>query len=151
MVIELIVATLLERLRATSHREVAVITDAEARYRAEAGSEKLDDIYACLNDASARLSGRMSRFLIEDQTNYADNQRTIPESYTYTLDIAERRGANKAEPLAEACNTFVLEYALSKFYAIVSQGDLSNKHSLLALDAGAEIERLLFTKYPPIV
>jgi len=151
MVIELNFKELFDRMRAVSHREVAEIPDAEARYRAEAGTEKTDDLERCLVDASARLASRLMRFLLQRDIDYVDNEHTRPNSFTYELSLSERRSINKAEPLKEACNTFLLEYALSEFYSIVSQGELSNKHSLKALEAGDHINELLFFKLPPQV
>ncbi|MBR5660599.1 MAG: hypothetical protein IKW99_03520 [Bacteroidales bacterium] len=48
-------------------------------------------------------------------------------------------------------SSLVVHYALSRFYSNVSQPDLSNKHSLMAIDAGNEIDNLLYSKLPPIL
>ena len=151
MVIELYTIEILSRIRATSHREVAAIPDADARYLAEAGTEKAEELNRCVTDAASRLYGRCSRFLSQSYETRKDNFSLLPDSYVYDFILSERRAVGKAEPLAEAMNTFMVEYALSKFYSIVNQGDLSNKHSLLAIDAGNQIDQLLYTKQPPIV
>lgn len=150
MVIELYVSNLYNQIRAISHREVAEIPDVEARYRAEAGSEKQDDINHCIMDAAAKLEGRCARWLQESIINYADNTHSVPQSFYYEFSLSERRAVNK-DSLANAMNNFLLEYALSKFYSIVSQVELSNKHSLLALSEGKTLDEMLFTKHPPIV
>lgn len=151
MVITLYVSNIISQMRAISHREVSAIDDAEARYRAEAGTEKMDDIRHCVDDAYKRLLGRCSRFLKDSYTTATSDNIGIPESYVIELSLSERRAINKADPLEEAMHNFVVEYALSKFYSNVSQGDLSNKHSLAALDAGNNLETLLYTKQPPRV
>jgi hypothetical protein len=151
MVITLYTAEIINSLRTISHREVAEIADVEARYRAEAGSEKTGEIYSCIEDAAARLSGRCARFLAGAYSTGKDNLHSLPAEYVFEFTLSERRAVNKAAPLTEAMDTFVVEYALSKFYSMVSQGDLSNKHSLLAIDAGNQIAQLLYTKQPPIV
>lgn len=155
MVIELKSQLIISQIRETSHREVSSIADAEARYRVEAGTEKLADIRACLFDAIRRLKGRVIRFLSDEwmSENYidsSDNSVSIPVSWSFEFEMTERRALGKTEPLAEAMNTFVLEYALSKFYSIVSMGDLSNTHSLAAVEAGNILDELLYTKLPPI-
>ena len=151
MVITLYVNNIIDKMKAVSHREVAAIEDVEARYRVEAGSEKIDDINGCVSDAYKRLLSRCTRFLKDSFYNAKDNNPSIPTEYVIELSLSERRAINKADPIEEAMNTFLVEYALSKFYSIVSMGDLSNKHSLLALEAGGVLDQLLYTKQPPRV
>lgn len=151
MVITIYTAELVKRMKAVSHREVAEIADTEARYRAEAGTEKAGIIRLCISDAHARLKSRVLRFLEGSYTAASDNDLEIPTEYVYELIVSERRGVNKAEPLQAAMSDFAVEYALSKFYSTVSQTELSNKHSLLAIDAGNLIEQLLYYKQPPRV
>ena len=151
MVVELYVQEILSNLRAVSHREVAGIENVDARYRAEAGSEKMDDIYRCIFDAAKRLGSRCFRFLDDAYIPNFDNASNFPEKITYDFNFSERRAINKAVPLEEAMHTFILEYALAKFYSIVNQSELSNKHSLQAIDAGNVLDELLYTKKPPRV
>ena len=151
MVITIYTEEVMTRLRTISHREVAEIPDAEARYRAEAGSEKLEEIYHCIAEARARLEARCARWLKATYHTEKDNLLSIPASYEFEFDISERRAVNKTTPLTDAMNVFIVEYALSKFYSNVSQSELSNKHGLLAVDAGNQIDELLYTKLPPRV
>lgn len=151
MVITLYTEELVNRIRSISHREVAEIADVDARYRAEAGSEKMEEIYHCVDDAAGRLKARCFRFLKSEYTKRRDNVLDVPESYVFEFVLSERRAIGKADALLEAMYTFMAEYALSKFYSIVSVGELSNKHSLLALEAGNMIDSLLYVKQPPRV
>lgn len=151
MVIELYVNELVNQMRAVSHKEVEGVADVEERYRIEAGSEKMDEIHRCLSDAFAKLSHRCSRFIKRSYTQEADNVHSIPQIYHLEFSFSERRALNKGAELVNAMHNFVLEYALSKFYLIVNQGDLSNKHSLLAIDEGNVIDQMLMTKMPPRV
>ncbi len=151
MVITLKTEEIIRRIKAISHLEVADIVDVEARYRAEAGTEKIAVINNCMDDARKRLASVCRRFLRASRTTNVDNTTVIPTSYVYELTLSERRALNSADILEEAMNTFLVEYALSKFYSIVSQGELSNKHSLLAVDAGDNVQNILFTKMPPRV
>lgn len=149
MVINLFTEELVQRLKTVSHHEVAEIADVEARYRAEAGTEKTELILRCIRDAVRRLEGRCVRFLKEVLPQYADNASGVPVAYRLEFVLTERRAIGKAPLLEEACETFVLEYALSKFYSAVSQQPLSNSHSLMAIDAGERLTALLFSKQPP--
>ena len=142
---------LVNKIRSTSHREVEGIEDVDVRYRAEAGSEKLEEIYGCLSSALSRLRGRCSRWLMPDYKKAGDNVMPLPSSCVFSFMLSERRAINKTEPLTAVMETFLIEYALSRFYSNVSMSELSNKHSMLALDAGNEIDALLFTKQPPRV
>lgn len=151
MVITLYTEEIVSDLRGVSHHEVAEIPDVEARYRAEAGTEKYHLIHKCISEAVTRLARRCGRFLRGNYTVASDNAQEIPVSYTFNFDISERRAVGKAEILAETMHNFILHYALSQFYSDVSQGDLSNKHSLLAMEAGNEIDTLIYSKLPPIL
>lgn len=153
MVIILHTQEILDKLRSVSHREVSGIEDADARYRAEAGTEKMYEIQHCVSDAAKRLAGRgsVARFLKAEFTEVGDNTIDFPKAYQFEFVLSERRMVNTANQLEEPMNTFVVEYALSKFYSIVNLGELSNKHSLSAIDAANEIDRILYTKKPPRV
>lgn len=153
MVITLHTQEILDKLRSISHREVSVIEDADARYRAEAGTEKMYEIERCVTEAASRLAGRavVARFLKADFKWEKDNRHELPSEYVFDFVLSERRAVGTATPLEDAMNTFMVEYALTKFYSIVSLADLSNKHSLLAIDAGNEIDSILYTKKPPRV
>lgn len=151
MVIDLYTEELMSILRATSHLEVSGITDIEERYRVEAGSEKQDMVYSCVDDAVSRLEGRCLRYLKDKYVTYSDNVRDIPERYTFELAFSERRALGKSGPLKEAMSSFIVDYALSRFYSNVSQGDLAQKHALQAEGDAAMVEELLYTKQPPRV
>ena len=152
MVITLYTAELINDLRTKSHYEASnFIPDVEARYRAEAGAEKREDLSRCISEGFDRLRHRCWRFLKDEYIQQADNTISLPDQVDIELTLTERRAVNKALPLKEAFHTFVIEYALSKFYSDVHVPDLSNKHSLLAIDAGNRIDELLFTKLPPRV
>lgn len=151
MVIVLYTEEIVKQLRTISHREVATIEDPEARYRAEAGSEKLPEIYRCVWEAFARLSARCSRWLKASYEHKRDNVYDVPSAFSFEFVLSERRSINSTEPLLNDMHNFMVEYALSKFYSMVNQGELSNKHSLLAIDAGNNIDQTLYIKQPPRV
>lgn len=151
MVITLYTEKVIKDLRTISHREAASVTDPDARYRIEAGSEKMEEIKRCVSEAHARLLARCRRWLESNYETYGDNELLIPTAYNLELALSERRAVNNAEVLANLMHTFLVEYALTKFYSIVHQVELSNKHSLLAIEAGNNIDESLYTKRPPLV
>ena len=151
MVITLYEQELYNDIRKKSHYEVAEIQDVEARYRAEAGTEKQEEILRCIEEGVAQARHRCLRYLDETITEEADDTLDPGEVYTFYFPISERRAINKAEPLTSALHTFVVHYARSKFYSTVSQIELSNKHSLQAVECGNDIDQLLYTKQPPRV
>lgn len=151
MVINLYDQELYNDIRKKSHYEVAEIQDVEARYRAEAGTEKQEEILRCIEEGVAQARHRCLRYLDETITEEADDTLNPGEVYTFYFPISERRAISKAEPLTSALHAFVVHYALSKFYSTVSQIELSNKHSLQAVECGNDIDQLLYTKQPPRV
>lgn len=151
MVIELSSANIITSIKATSHREVAEIADADAKYRAEAGTEKQQEINRCIVEAVGRLQRRCIPFLTESFIGYRNDDLPLPETFKFEFDFSERRAVGKADALSPVMHSFVVELALSKFYSNVSQVELSNKHSLLAVEAGKELSLLLYHKNPPRV
>ena len=152
MLITLSVEEILKDIKKKSHREVEErIPDVEARYRAEAGTEKEDEITRCMVEAASALSHRLHRYLRTWYQDEVDNQLAIPEAFVYDLSLSERRSEGKAQPLADFMHNFVVHLTLSRFYSTVSQQELSNIHSQLALDTAGMLEELIYTKKPPIV
>lgn len=151
MVIKLYTQELLKDIRTKSHQEVAGIEDVEARYRAEAGSEKMEDIVRCVGEGIGKLRHRCIRFLREEITEISDNLSALPDEIIVDLSLSERRAIGKSDPLKTAMHSLIVEYSLAKFYSDVNQIDLSNKHSAQALDADRQIDELLYSKVPPRV
>lgn len=150
MEIILSVEDLLKAIKQESHREVEGIENAETRYRVQAGTEKEQDIYRCMVESASALRHRVRRYLRAYWQQEADNQLALPESFVYEFTMSERRSVGKAQPLADHMASFIKHLTLSKFYAMVSQGDLSNKHSTIALDEANTIEDMIYSKQPPM-
>ena len=149
MTITLYFNDILAAVKAISHSEVEAISDADARYRAEAGGEKDFLLRDCISSAKSKLKHRCLRFLDNDYTEAAGAE-DVEVTYVFVFDMnAGRRANGKADILAKAMHNFIVEYALSKFYSDVSQPDLSNKHSLAAVEIGNSIDEMLYTKLPP--
>lgn len=150
MILSLSIPVLLKDIKQKSHYEVSNITDAEARYRAQAGTEKEDEIYRSMVEVASSLKHRLRRYLDESYQEEADDQVAIPDSFIYCLSVSDRRADNLLQPLTDAAHNYVVHYTLSKFYSSVSQGELSNKHSKETADAAKTIDELIYTKQPPI-
>lgn len=151
MLITLQVEELLRDLKKKSHEEVKAIEDIEARYRAEAGTEKEHEIMRCMVEAASALSRRLWRYLRNYYQDESDNQLAIPEAFVYDLVMSERRAEGKAQQLADYMHTFIVHLTLSRFYSTVSQQELSNKHSLQSLEDAKQLDELIYSKLPPIV
>lgn len=152
MTITLNTSVLLSDIRRISLLELEGIADVEARYRAEAGTEKEDVLRECISAARTRLERRCLRFLDNSYVDEATSGKSTDSTFVFEFAMeSSRRADGKTFPLADAMHDFIVEYALARFYSTVSQGDLSNKHSLLALEAGREFDELLHTKLPPRV
>ncbi len=151
MVITLYTENLVLDVRSMSHHETAEIPDVEARYRAEAGSDKLPLIYKGIAEGVAGVRSACARFLKPEYREEADNARETPETYVFDFAISERRAINKAAPLTNAMCRYITHRALSSFYNDVLQGELANKHDALAAKAGDEIVNMIYSKVPPRV
>lgn len=149
MIVTLSTAPIMLEIRQKSHLEVQDIKDVEARDNARAGLDKEDEIKRCMTEGFAQVSKRCYRFVKEEYVETASDTIPSSSSYVYDLVLSERRWKNRAEPLVRAMHDLVVQYALAKFYSTVNQRELSNTHSLLALEAGNTIEELLYTKMPP--
>lgn len=134
-----------------SHEEVAGIEDAEARYRIEAGEHKMNELERDLAEVSTKLARRVHRYLDEYYEQEADNSLSLPEAFVYEFTFSERRMVGKAQPLADAMHSFLVHYTLAKFYASVSQTELSNNHSKFTQEAMSDIEELINTKAAPLI
>lgn len=132
-----------------SHGEVSVITDAEARYKAEAGTEKTDEIERDLITSTSILYASIGRFLCGNLTPYADNGAGLPETLVYEFTFSERRLDGKAQPLADAIHAFLVDSTLGLFYNSVSASDLAVKRSGMAQADLQLVERLVYTKKQP--
>lgn len=151
LTITLLTDPILTEIKQKSFQETENIPDPLVRYNSRAAEENQAEVVRCILNGLSQLSRRCGRFLRAGHPSSVDNISGLPESYEFEFNFSERRGVNKAEALVDVMNAFVVQYALSRFYATVNQGELSNAHSLAALDYGNQIDELLYTKQPPRV
>lgn len=151
MRIEISKNELLFDIRNKSHLEVAGISEADARYRVEAGSEKTDEIERDIITSLAYLDNIDIRYLNVDMTCMAENNAGLPDTIIIDLLFSERRLDGKVQPLTDAIHAFLVDNTLALFYASVSQGDLQTKRAGLAAADATLIENLIFKKKAPYI
>lgn len=149
MRIELSKNELLFDIRNKSHNEVSVITDAEVRYRAEAGTDKLDEIERDIISSLATLSQIAGRYSAIDMTPYASNSAGLPDYLVLDFTFSERRLDGKAQALTDAIHSFLVDNTLALFYETVSLADFQTKRAAQAAIDAQLLEHLIFTKKPP--
>lgn len=132
-----------------SHSEVSVITDAEARYKVEAGSEKADELERDFITAMTMLNPHISRYLVSDFICRADNGAGLPEILVFEFSLSERRLDGKVQPLTDAIHAFLVDCTLGLFYASVAHTEFQKKRTEMAAVDAQLIEQLIYTKRPP--
>lgn len=137
-------------IRNKSHLDVSSISDAEARYRAEAGTEKMDEVERCIINAASSLATLVQDYLHPDFTATGTNGATLPQILVYELMFSERRQSGKAKPLAAAMHSYLVNMTLFIFYQSVGQVDIANKRNALAASDAAVITNLVYSKMPPL-
>lgn len=151
MKVVLSVSELLLDIRNKSHEECQSIEDPEKRFKVEAGQHKDEELFRSLSECASRLARKVSVYLddfVEVEAE-ASNEPGLPDTLVYDFDFSERRMIGKAQPLADAMHDYLVHYTLAKYYATVNLQEFSNTHSLLALDAGNEVDALIYSKKAP--
>ena len=149
MEIKLNIARIIKDIRTKSHLELAAVADPTARYKYEAGTEKLAEIKRDIAAAVSSLVQECYRFLDMPGIDDADNAITDTEELTFILTAGARRMEGKEKALAQKIHEIVVDLSLHKFYASVSHADLSKQHSSLAATGLGELSAMLRTKRPP--
>lgn len=133
-----------------SHSECANITDVEARYRAEAGSDRKELIGRLLGEATSELKSAISRWLTDE---FSRTGNDIPEDGDVTLqmELSQRRIDGKVPALKEKAHAYLVERTLFRFYATAGQPELSTAYQRRSEDSIAAIERIMFSKKQPMI
>lgn len=149
MEIKLNINKIVNDVRTKSHLEVATVQDPTARYRVEAGTEKMGEIKRDLAAAVSTIVQECYRFLDAPGVDDADNMLTDAEELTFVILGGARRLYGKEKALAMKLHEVAVDLTLHKFYASVSHADLSKQHASLAATGIAQIESMLRQKRPP--
>lgn len=133
-----------------SHSECANITDVEARYRAEAGSDRTELLGRLLGEAVSELKTALSRWLTDE---FSRTGNDIPESGDIQLrmEMSQRRTDGKVPALKERAHAYLVERTLYRFYATAGQPELAAAYQRRSEDTIAAIERIMFSKKQPMI
>lgn len=142
-------AQVLADMKVTSHAEVASIEDAKARYKAEAGTEKNQQLHQCIVDAVADAESILRPFISGAATASADDAYSSTGDFTFTLEVTPRKAAGLAAPLARALHKFIVNVALSSFYRGVNQPGLAAAHDGARARDTQAIENLIYHRAAP--
>ena len=150
MKITLMYSELLYDIQSKNRTEVMGIPETAARYRAEAGKEKEDEIKRCMLDAFASLTLTCMRFL-RGEVVPMDNEPEVPSFFEIDIIGSERRLGGKMTAIADVMHSMLVNMTLSRFYLGVGQSDLAQvRDSLAAADVNS-LKRLIYSKQPPIL
>lgn len=153
MRIDIDTAELLYDIQSTSHLEAGAITDAEARYRVEAGTEKEEELKRDILYAASTARQIMSRFLADDFISAGNNTmpQTLPTKIQFNFEVSSRRLDGKIHILTDILHTFLVDAALAEFYATVNEATLTANHMAKVTELTQKIEQIIYTKKPPRV
>ena len=148
MEIRLNIEGIIKDIRTKSHLEVASVADPAARYRIEAGTEKLSEIKRDIAGAVSTLVEKGYRFMDAPGIDAEDDSVT-EKDVVLILSVGPRRMEGKEKAVTQKIHEAVVNLALQKFYVSVSQVDLSRAHHAQATANIDEIEQMLRRKRPP--
>lgn len=149
MEVKLNIESIIKDIRTKSHLEVSSIADPTARYRSEAGTEKIGEIKRDVASSVSSLVELCYRFIDTGGIDEVDNSITNAETVTIKLLPGFRRFDGKEKAIAQKIHEIIVDLSLQKFYVSVSQIDLSKAHTSLASAGIAELETMLRRKRPP--
>ena len=148
MQVTLDIETVIRDIRTKSHLEAASVADPAARYRVEAGTEKLSEVKRDIAGAVSSLVNDCYRFLDMPGTGEADD---IISDGKVVLNVSagQRRMDGKEKAVAQKIHEIVVDLSLQKFYVSVTQLEMSKAHQAQAVTGIAELESMLRRKRPP--
>ena len=148
MQVTLDIETIIRDIRTKSHLEVAGVADPAARYRVEAGTEKLSEIKRDIAGAVSSLVNDCYRFLDMAGGNEVDD--TIAgDKVVLNVNAGPRRMDGKEKALAQKIHEIIVDLSMQKFYVSVAQVDMSKAHQAQAVTGIQELESMLRRKRPP--
>lgn len=149
MLVSLKIDTVIKDIRTKSHLEVSSVADPAARYKAEAGTEKLPELKRLLVEANAEVYIGLRDYLVDDGDMEANNIVELGDYFVYQFIYSDRRFAGKAQALADAIHAFLVDRVLSDFYISVSIPNLSQARKVQAEKDWSALMSLIRTKKIP--
>lgn len=143
-------------IRSKTHTELEVsVQDETQRYRIEAGTEKLDEVARCVQEAYAEAYGFLARFLEDEsaydgaQNNYGNTAVTLPAQLAFPFKWSERRYRNKVDSLTALLFSLLVNLAMARFYISMQAENLSKVRAAQAQSDLSQIQALVYYKAEP--
>lgn len=150
MIVTINYSEVLFDLQNKNREEVRGIEAPQARYLAEAGSDKTDEVARCIQEAVSNVEVMLQRFLKRRELENASDLLRNPDDILFEFEVSERRGSDKGKMIADTIHSLVVNLSLSKFYNTVNQAELAAKRDALAASDTVVINKLMFEKLPPV-
>ena len=84
------------------------------------------------------------------QVTTSSNSQDEATSFSFELEMSERREAGKGESLKTLFRSLAVSLFLNKFFASKNNADLASKYDAAALSDVQTIAKLLYEKLPPV-
>ena len=149
MQIEINIQRVINDIRGKSHLELANIADATARYKMEAGTEKMGEIKRDLESAVSTVQDECFRFISNAAMDIATDEISADSEIVFTFVGGARRFDGKENAIANKIHEILVDLTLQKYYLSVSAGDLSKAHEKQAEKELAELNKMLRQKGVP--
>lgn len=104
-----------------------------------------------LNEANARLTAIIGRYLEVGYNESADDRLAIAEDIEYRFLLSPRRAANKIQPMTDLIHSYLVNSAMAKVYSTMGQSELATKHENQTVSDAQVINQLLHSKTAPII
>lgn len=104
-----------------------------------------------LNQANARLTAILGRFLEPCCLQCADDSLAIGDTLVYKLILSSRKSANKVQPMTDLIHSFLVNSVLAKSYSTMGQAELASLHEANSVSDAQVISQLLHSKTPPAI
>lgn len=150
MIVTINYSEVLFDLQNKNREEVRGIETPQARYLAEAGSDKTDEVARCIQEAVSNVEVMLQRFLKRREMENASDLLRNPDDILFEFEVSERRGSDKGKMIADTIHSLVVNLSLSKFYNTVNQAELAAKRDALAASDTVVMNKLMFEKLPPV-
>lgn len=137
-------------LQNKNREEVRSISDSQARYFAEAGSEKSYELTRSINEAFSQVSSMYLRFVKNATQLEATDVLNGAEDLMIEFEISERRSKGKIQPITDTLHSLIVNHALTKFYNDIQQPELAAKRAQQTAEDAKLLNKLLFEKLPPL-
>lgn len=145
-------------IRSKTHTELAVsVQDESQRYKIEAGTEKLDEIRRCVQEAYAEAAGALARFFEEegnadgDMSSYANGAVALPSFLSFQFKWSERRYRYKIESLKVLLFSLLVNLAMSRFYLSMQAENLAKVRAGQAQSDLSQVQALVYYKAEPAI